>query len=196
MVNLIHHHVVVVILGQLKIVDTITERVLACKHMLVAGRLVCSIPYATEVRIIKHDAKRLHRLSQNLLTMGNEKEMTIWVSLTIALEVKGCNDRLTRTRCSYNKITIIAMNVAFYVKFLQYFLLIILGTHQVKSREIEQWRFPIRTQRFLQAFVANARNEVLKRLVAPIHLKRITNLLNHLWQLKLSGLEIPFFAVL
>ena len=65
--------------------------------------------------------------------MGNEKEMAIWVSLTIALEVKGCNDRLTRSRCSYNKITIMAMNVAFYVELFQYFLLIILCSHQVKS---------------------------------------------------------------
>ena len=63
MVNLIHYHVVVVILGQLKVIYTIAQRVLTCKHMLVARRFVITVPHATKVRVIKNNAKRLHRLS-------------------------------------------------------------------------------------------------------------------------------------
>ena len=86
--------------------------------------------------------------------------------------------------------------MALHIQLLQYLLLVILGTHEVEGREVEQRRFPIGAQRSLQPLVAHARNKVLERVVAPISLKRVAHLLNDLWQLKLRGFEVPFLAIL
>ena len=149
MMHFVHYHVIVIILRQLKIIYTIAQCVLAREHMLIADRLIVSVPHATEVRVIKHNAECMHRLHQYLLSMGNKEEMTIGMCLTIALEVKCSYDCFTRTRCSNYQITIMSMDVAFYIKLLQNLLLIILRTHQVECREIKQRCFPISTQSFL-----------------------------------------------
>ena len=128
--------------------------------------------------------------------MGYEEKTAVGMSLAVAFEVESCNNGLSCARGRHHKVAEMAVHVSLHIQFLQYLLLIVLGTHKVESREIEQRRFPIGSQCLLQAFVANAGNEVLECRVAPISLKRMAHLVDYLWQLKLSGLEIPFLAIL
>ena len=128
--------------------------------------------------------------------MGYEEKTAVGMSLAVAFEVESGNNGLSRARGCYHKVAEMAVHISLHIQLLQYLLLIVFGTHEVESREIKQRRFPIGSQCLLQPFVANAGNEVLECRVAPICLKRIAHLVDNLWQLKLSGLEIPFLAIL
>ena len=56
-VNLVHNHIVVEVLCKLQTVQTVAQRVLAGKDMLIGGRLVVAVPYATEVGVFEHYAE-------------------------------------------------------------------------------------------------------------------------------------------
>ena len=143
MVHLVDDHIVIIVFCELQTVQTITQGVLARKDMLVAGRFVVAIPHTAEVGIFEHNAESLHSLSQYLLPMSEEKEMTIGMLRTIAFEVEGCYHRLSCTRSSHHEIAVMPMYMAFDIQFLQNFLLIVFRTHQVKSREVEQRSIPV-----------------------------------------------------
>ena len=115
--------------------------------------------------------------------------------LAITLKIESRNDRFTSARSSYYKVAEVSMHITLHIKLFQYFLLVVLGSHQVKSRKVKQGRFPVCAQSFLQPFVTLTGYEIFECCVAPIGFKRMADLFYHFWQLKLCSLEIPFFTI-
>ena len=66
--------------------------------------------------------------------MGDEEKTAVGMSLAVAFEVEGCYNGLASTRGSHHKVAKMVVHVSLYIQFLQYLLLIILGTHKVESR--------------------------------------------------------------
>ena len=76
-------------------------------------------------------------MAQNLLTMSYKQEVTIRMFLSVALEVECRYYSFTCSCGSHDQISKMFMNIAFYVKFLQNLLLVVLCTHKVKGRKVE-----------------------------------------------------------
>ena len=95
-VHFIHHHILVIVCRELQTIQAITQCVLTRENMLIAGRLVVAVPQTAEIGVVEHNAEGLHGLSQNFLTMGNEKKMTVGMRFTIAFEVESRYDGFSR----------------------------------------------------------------------------------------------------
>lgn len=141
--DLIDHHIVVEILGELQMVQAVAQRVLAGKDVLIAGGFVVAVPQTAEVGVFEHDAEGEHGLTKDFLTMGDEEKTAVGMGLTKAFEVEGGNDGLSRARGSHHKVAEMAVHVSLHIQPFQYLLLIVLGAHEVERREIEQGRFPV-----------------------------------------------------
>lgn len=116
-VHFIHHHILVIVCRELQTIQAITQCVLARENMLKAGRFVVAVPQTAKIGVVKDNAEGLHGLSQNFLTMGNEKKMTVGMRFTIAFEVESRYDGFSRTRSSHHKVAEMSVHVAFHVKF-------------------------------------------------------------------------------
>lgn len=104
---------------------------------------VVAVPQAAEVGVFEHDAEGEHSLTKDFLAMGDEEKTAVGMGLTVAFEVEGGNDGLSRARGSHHKVAEMAVHVSLYIQPFQYLLLIVLGAHEVERREIEQGRFPV-----------------------------------------------------
>ena len=95
---------------------------------------VVAVPQAAEVGVFEHDAEGEHGLTKDFLAMGDEEKTAVGMGLTVAFEVEGGNDGLSRARGSHHKVAEMAVHVSLHIQFLQYLLLIEIGRASCRER--------------------------------------------------------------
>ena len=190
MVYLIDDNIVVVVVGQLQVIDVAVHDVFAGEECLIAVGCVAVIPHVAEVVVVQHEAERLQTLLENLLPMGDEQQTRAAVGFFETLIVEGRDDSLTGSGGSHHEVLEVVVHLALYAQPLQHVALIVLGFDEVEFTVVDGC-LAVLVKCLLQPFVVDAGAVGLEVLALPIAVEGVGHLMQDVGQFHLRHLEVP-----
>ena len=194
MVKLIHHNVIVKLRACLACEILRIESLDGHEQIINTLRHISADKHLPKILILQNATESIHTLLQNFFSVCNEKQTARLIRILLAktLIVKCGNDRFSRARSRYNKVSILSAHGTFCFKFIKNLLLIGIWCNVKGVRfGIVAIKILFRFQRTRKAFSLPL-VIIFKFSGIPVALKCCNNLINRFGQVFLCNFYIPF----